>query len=111
MMPAKQAGAKPRYALGTPYGLAVDSKGLLYVADTKVGAVFIFNPRAKIPGLSSMGSTPSSGRIFRSGHRRWGPAFRFDGQFNHVLVFSPEHKLQGQFGEGRNERSGGACHR
>jgi len=58
---AKQAGAKPRYALGTPYGLAVDSKGLLYVADTKVGAVFIFNPESKDTGFIKHGSTPSSG--------------------------------------------------
>jgi len=34
---------KVRYALYAPYGVAVDSKGLLYVADTKVGAVFVFN--------------------------------------------------------------------
>ena len=34
---------KTRYALYAPYGVAVDSKGLLYVADTKVGAVFVFN--------------------------------------------------------------------
>ena len=27
-----------------PYGIAVDSKGLVYVADQKVGAIFIFNP-------------------------------------------------------------------
>src|SRR5579872_1112778 len=43
---AKRAGTKPRFQLGTPYGLAVDSKGLLYVADTKVGAVFVFNPES-----------------------------------------------------------------
>ena len=28
-----------------PYGIAFDSKGLVYVADQKVGAVFIFNLR------------------------------------------------------------------
>ena len=28
-----------------PYGIAIDSKGLVYVADQKVGAIFIFNPR------------------------------------------------------------------
>ena len=26
-----------------PYGIAIDSKGLVYVADQKVGAIFIFN--------------------------------------------------------------------
>lgn len=34
---------KPLYQLFAPYGVAVDSKGLLYVADTKVGAIFIFD--------------------------------------------------------------------
>src|SRR5271166_1675139 len=30
-----------------PYGIAVDSKGLVYVADQRVGAVFIFNPESR----------------------------------------------------------------
>ncbi len=97
---AKQAGAKPRYALGTPYGLAVDSKGLLYVADTKVGAVFIFNPESKDTGFIKHGVDAKFGRIFGLVIDDGDRLFVSDGQFNHVLVFSPEHKLQGQFGEG-----------
>ncbi len=30
-----------------PYGMAVDSKGRLYVADQKVGAIFVFNTETK----------------------------------------------------------------
>ena len=30
-----------------PYGMSVDSKGRLYVADQKVGAIFIFNTETK----------------------------------------------------------------
>src|SRR5580693_5306717 len=30
-----------------PYGMAVDSKGRLYVADQKVGAIFIFNTETR----------------------------------------------------------------
>src|SRR5215467_8395935 len=47
------AGAKPEsesfnpkdfpFQLLGPYGIAIDSKGLVYVADQKVGAVFIFS--------------------------------------------------------------------
>ena len=43
-----QAGSgAPRYQLWTPYGLAVDSKGKLYIADARVGAIFIVNPANK----------------------------------------------------------------
>ena len=30
-----------------PYGIAIDSKGLVYVADQKVGAIFIFNTETR----------------------------------------------------------------
>ena len=30
-----------------PFGIAFDSKGLVYVADQKVGAVFIFNTETR----------------------------------------------------------------
>ncbi len=30
-----------------PYGIAVDSKGMVYVADQRVGAVFIFNTETR----------------------------------------------------------------
>jgi DNA-binding beta-propeller fold protein YncE len=97
---AKRAGTKPRYQLGTPYGLAVDSKGMLYVADTKVGAVFIFNPESKDTGFIKHGVDAKFGRIFGLVIDDGDRLFVSDGQFNHVLVFSPEHKLEGQFGEG-----------
>src|SRR5690348_13988171 len=35
------------FQLNQPYGLAVDSKGSLYDADTKVGAIFIFNTETR----------------------------------------------------------------
>jgi DNA-binding beta-propeller fold protein YncE len=97
---AKKAGTKPRYQLGTPYGLAVDSKGLLYVADTKVGAVFIFNPESKDTGFIKHGVDAKFGRIFGLVIDDGDRLFVSDGQYNHVLVFNPEHKLEGQFGEG-----------
>ena len=97
---AQRAGTKPRYQLGTPYGLAVDSKGLLYVADTKVGAVFIFNPESKDTGFIKHGVDAKFGRIFGLVVDDGDRLFVSDGQYNHVLVFNPEHKLEGQFGEG-----------
>ncbi len=97
---AKRAGIKPRFALGTPYGLAVDSKGMLYVADTKVGAVFIFDPESKDTGFIKHGVDAKFGRIFGLAIDDADRLFVSDGQYNHVLVFNKDHKLEGQFGEG-----------
>src|SRR6266704_415795 len=36
-------GTKALFQLNEPYGVAVDSKNNLYIADQKVGAIFIFN--------------------------------------------------------------------
>jgi DNA-binding beta-propeller fold protein YncE len=97
---AKRAGTKPRFQLGTPYGLAVDSKGMLYVADTKVGAVFIFNPENRDAEFIKHGVDARFGRIFGLVIDDADRLFVSDGQYNHVLVFNPEHKLEGQFGDG-----------
>ena len=97
---AKRAGLKPRFALGTPYGLAVDSKGLVYVADTKVGAVFIFDPESKDVGFIKHGVDAHFGRIFGLAIDDADRLFVSDGQYNHVLVFNKDHKLEAQFGEG-----------
>jgi sugar lactone lactonase YvrE len=97
---ANRAGAKPRFALGTPYGLAVDSKGLVYVADTKVGAIFIFDPESKDVGFIKHGIDAKFGRIFGLATDDADRLFVSDGQYNHVLVFNPQHKLEMQFGEG-----------
>ncbi|MFY9908088.1 MAG: 6-bladed beta-propeller [Terriglobales bacterium] len=97
---AKKAGTKPRFQLGTPYGLAVDSKGLVYVADTKVGAVFIFDPETHDTDFIKHGVHAKFGHIFGLAIDDADRLFVSDGKENHVLVFSPDHKLQAQFGEG-----------
>jgi DNA-binding beta-propeller fold protein YncE len=97
---AKQAGINPRFQLGTPYGLAVDSKGMVYVADTKVGAVFIFDPESKDVGFIKHGIDAKFGRIFGLAIDDADRLFVSDGQYNHVLVFNKDHKLEGQFGDG-----------
>ncbi len=97
---AKKAGSKPRFQLGTPYGLAVDSKGMVYVADTKVGAVFIFDPESHDTGFIKHGVDAKFGRIFGLAIDDADRLFVTDGKYNHVLVFNAQHKLQGQFGEG-----------
>ena len=54
----------PLFALWTPYGLAVDSKGNLYIADGKVGAIFVFN--TETVWMSSMGTLIGSPAICAS---------------------------------------------
>jgi len=104
---AKRAGTKPRFQLGTPYGMAVDSKGYLYVADTKVGGVFIFNPESKDTEFIKHGVDAKFSEVFGLAIDDADRLFVSDGGFNHVLVFNPKHKLEAQFGEGVMNDPGG----
>jgi DNA-binding beta-propeller fold protein YncE len=83
-----------------PYGIAIDSKGLVYVADQKVGAVFIFNTETHDATLIKNGvdahfvlingvAIDDSDRLFVS-----------DGKLRRVLVFNPKHQVEGQIAEG-----------
>lgn len=96
----KKGPGKVRFQLGQPYGLAVDSKGLLYVADTKVGAIFVFNPESKETELLKHGVDAKFGRIFGLAIDDADRLFVSDGGYNHVLVFNAKRKLESQFGEG-----------
>ncbi|HXZ41674.1 MAG TPA: 6-bladed beta-propeller [Terriglobales bacterium] len=104
---AKRTDTKPRFELGTPYGMAVDSKGMLYVADTKVGGVFIFNPESRDTEFIKHGVDAKFGRIFGLVIDDADRLFVADGMYNHVLVFNPQHKLEGVFGEGIMNDPGG----
>jgi DNA-binding beta-propeller fold protein YncE len=89
-----------------PYGIAIDSKGKVYVADQKVGAIFIFN------------TDTHETEMIRNGfeaHFEWinGLAiddddrlFVSDGKLHHVLVFSPKHEMQDQITEGLTDPVG-----
>jgi DNA-binding beta-propeller fold protein YncE len=97
---SNRGAGKVRFVLGTPYGLAVDSKGMLYVADTKVGAVFVFDPENKETEMLKHGVDARFGRIFGLAIDDADRLFVSDGLYNHVLVFNAKHKLEAQFGEG-----------
>lgn len=83
-----------------PYGIAIDSKGLVYVADQKVGAVFIFNTETRDATLIKNGVEAHfaliNGVAIDDGDR----LFVSDGQLHRVLVFNPQHKVEGQIAEG-----------
>ena len=91
---------KPRFQLLAPYGVAVDSKGRLYVADTKVGAIFIFNTETNDVELIKHGVQAKFGSIFGLTMDDNDRLFVSDGQLHHVLVFNAEHRLETGFGDG-----------
>jgi DNA-binding beta-propeller fold protein YncE len=96
----KNKGQKPRFQLMSPYGLAVDSKGLLYVADTKVGAIFIFNTETNDVELIKHGVHAKFGSIFGLAMDDNDNLFVSDAELRHVLVFNAKHELQAGFGDG-----------
>lgn len=97
---------KPVFALWTPYGLAVDSKGRLYVADGKVGAIFIFNPETKESELIKHGQAARFGFIVGLAIDDNDRLFVSDAQMHRVLVFNAQHKLETTFAEGMVDPGG-----
>jgi DNA-binding beta-propeller fold protein YncE len=93
---------KPR--LRKPYGIAVDSKGLIYVADSALAVVFVFD-------LDNKRVT------YRGGQQLSGPIgvviddtdrlFVSDANQHMVYVFKPEGGLEGTFGQDKLVHPGG----
>ena len=94
----KQAD-KPLFALWTPYGLAVDSKGTVYVADGKVGAIFMFNTETKDLTMIKHGVQARFGDIIGLAMDDSDRLFVSDTRFHRVLVFDRDHKVEGSIGE------------
>jgi sugar lactone lactonase YvrE len=94
------------YQLIGPYGVGVDSKGLVYVADQKVGAVFIFDPETKDVQLIKNGSDARFGWINGIALDDNDRLFVSDGKLGHVVVFNPQHKIEGQIKEGMLDPNG-----
>jgi sugar lactone lactonase YvrE len=83
-----------------PYGVAIDSKGLVYVADQKVGAIFIFNTETRDTTLIKNGADAHfawiNGLVIDDSDR----LFVSDGKLRRVLVFNSKHEVEGQIAEG-----------
>jgi len=97
---AQKFDAKPLFALWTPYGLAVDSKGSLYIADGKVGAIFVFNTETKDLEMIKNGVHANFGDIIGLAIDDADRLFVSDTKLHHVLVFSKDHKIEGSISEG-----------
>lgn len=94
------ASNKPRWQLVVPNGIASDSKGRVYVADSKVRAIFVVNPEtgsyemikngdnARFQWLTGL-AVDDSDRLFAA-----------DSGLRHVLVFDSNRKFEGSISEG-----------
>jgi len=83
-----------------PYGIAVDSKGLIYVADQKVGAIFIFNPVNHDTQLIRNGSEAHFGWINGLAIDDDDRLFVSDGKLHRVLIFNAKHEVENQISDG-----------
>ena len=87
------------FQLIRPYGLAVDSKGLIYAADQGVSAIFIFNPETKAVQLIGNGKQAHFGAVSGLAIDDNDRLFVTDVGLHRVDVFAPgTHKLDTAFG-------------
>lgn len=91
---------KPLFALWTPYGIAVDSKGTVYAADGKVGAIFMFNTETKELTMIKNGVQAHFGDIIGLAIDDADRLFVSDTKFHRILVLDKDHKVEGAISEG-----------
>lgn len=102
----EQDNTKVLFQLAQPYGMAVDTKGRLYVADSKVGAIFIFNTETRDVEMIKNKVDAHFVRIIGLAMDDNDRLFVSDPGLKHVLVFTPQHKAEDVITEGMVEPSG-----
>jgi sugar lactone lactonase YvrE len=91
---------KMLFQLGEPYGMAIDSKGSLYVADQKVGAIFIFNTETREVELIKNKTHGHFVRIIGLAMDDDDRLFVSDPALSHILVFNSKHQATDVITEG-----------
>jgi DNA-binding beta-propeller fold protein YncE len=94
---------KVLWQLSEPYGIAVDSKNNLYIADQKVGAVFIFNTETREMDMIKNKTHAHFVRIIGLAMDDGDRLFVSDPGLHHVLVFDASHKAEDVITEGLEE--------
>ncbi len=89
-----------------PYGIAIDSKGQVYVADQRVGAVFIFNTETHDAQMIRNGMEAHFGWINGLAIDDDDRLFVSDGKMHRVIIFNPKHEVEGQITEGLEDPVG-----
>jgi DNA-binding beta-propeller fold protein YncE len=95
--------------LAKPYGVAIDSKGRVYAADTYVGAVFIFDLEAKKVEFIRNGADTHFRTIIGLAIDDNDRLFVTDAGLHQVSVFDGNHKFETNFGSDDLGRPGGAA--
>ena len=95
-----------RFELIQPYGTAVDSKGNLYVADQKVGAIFIFNTDSREVDLIKNSVHAHFVRIIGLAMDDNDRLFVSDPGLRHVLIFDKDHKAEDVITDGMSDPGG-----
>jgi len=94
------------FQLNQPYGIAVDSKGNVYTADQKVGAIFIFNADTREVELIKNGVHAHFVRIIGLAMDDNDRLFVSDPGLKHVLVFNKDHKAEDVITDGISDPGG-----
>jgi sugar lactone lactonase YvrE len=79
-----------------PYGIAIDSKGDVYVADQRVGAVFIFNTETRDVQMIRNRYEASFGLINGVAIDDSDRLFVSDGKMHRILIFNTKHEVENQ---------------
>lgn len=97
---------KPRWQLLVANGVAVDSKGRAYVADSKVRAIFIVNTETGEYEMLRNGIEARfqwlTGLVIDDSDR----LFAADSGMKRILVFDAQHKVEGSITEGVRDPGG-----
>ncbi len=91
---------KNHFFMGEPHGLAIDSKGRLYVADGKVGAIFIIDPETKETQMIKNGKDAGFALINGLAIDDSDRLFVSDSQAHRILVFDKNHKGEAAITQG-----------
>jgi sugar lactone lactonase YvrE len=91
---------KPRWQLISPNGIAVDSKNLVYIADSKVRAIFIVNVETGEYSMIKNGSNAKFQWLVGLAIDDSDRLFAADSAMRHVAVFDKDHRFEGAISEG-----------
>ena len=94
------------YQMIGPYGIAIDSKGFVYVADQRVGAVFIFNTETMDTQMIRNGYEAHFGWVNGLAIDDDDRLFVSDGKMHKVLIFNSKHEVENQIMEGLEDPVG-----